>query len=352
MSSINLYAPSFDPFDSYGRVARELSKGLRQQGWNVGEIGELADSPKVLPILGGILLGYPTNYHSYGILAQKSPKIALTMFESTILPTGWVQALNSCDAVIVPSNFCASVMRAQGVTPPIHVVPLGISDTFRAARLRGNDTPLVFLCIGDRGRRKNALATASAFVKAFGDNDKYKLIVKVRESSSFAKISVANPNISIMAQDMSDDELLALYYSCHVMIFASRGEGFGLPPREFSATGGVSLATNFSGLSDNIQRYGVPLDCELELAWAGNDEWYGKLGFWADPTIQTIADRLTVIANNYNELRYDAFTRFALFSQETYQWSVFASKVAAIYTEVLNASYGDRKNSSSPTIGG
>ena len=131
MNIVNLCGPSTDPYDSYGLLFCRLAWHLSQQGVHVNpqvfergnplheyqtpELQAVLSRP-VRPALGGILLGYPVNFHKMGPLVGHGPTVAVTMFESDCLPDGWADALNTCQAVVVPSQWCARVFRACGVT--------------------------------------------------------------------------------------------------------------------------------------------------------------------------------------------------------------------------------------------
>jgi glycosyltransferase involved in cell wall biosynthesis len=68
------------------------------------------------------------------------------------------------------------------------------------------------------------------------------------------------------------------YAKCHALVYPSHGEGKNLPGLEFSATGGVVLATGWSGhdqwLTDAV---GYPLACTVEPMFPGSPE----LAHWA-----------------------------------------------------------------------
>src|SRR5690606_12701591 len=119
---------------------------------------------------------------------------------------------------------------------------------------------------------------AQAFNKAFGDDMRYRLILKSRTDA--VNVSISNPNIEIIAQDMSDEEMCQLYHRAHVMLFPTRGEGFGLPPREFAATGGLAMATNWGGTAENIDRWGIPIEHAMEPAYNTTSKWAGTVGEW------------------------------------------------------------------------
>jgi glycosyltransferase involved in cell wall biosynthesis len=343
---VNLCTPGFDPADSYGRISIELSDALQAAGWHVNEF--TFGSPvrqKVMKVaMGGILLGYPTNFFKFGALVNTGVKIALTMFESDHLPTGWAEVLNTCAAVIVPAQFLVQVFRDSGVTVPIHVAPLGISPVFHKAQRRkaprqwSDKTPLKVLVIGDRGYRKNFHEMAMAHHRAFGDDMRYQLTIKTRtngltrknEAGELLHFGFSNPNITLIEQDMTDAELAALYREHHVLMFGSRGEGFGFPPREFAAMGGVALATDWGGTADDIQHWGVPLPYSMETAWRGSDKFYGVCGQWAAPDMNAASTLLKHIAAHYDDYASHAI-RGAGFVQTRYTWQRFVREVKAIY---------------------
>lgn len=326
---VNIASPNFDQADSYGRIAHELSVWLQARDVHVNEIG-YGGKRRIQGAIGGILLGYPTNIPTYGNLLGIGPRIIVTMFESTALPDGWADHLNQCDAVIVPSHWLVPVFQKAGVTTPIYVVPLGISDAFRQSRTRPAPDPLTFLAIADRGGRKGWHIAGFAFQKAFGDDTAYRLIYKCRRGALGFRFS--NPNIDVIETDLSNDELADLYGQCHVMLFPSCGEGFGLPPREFAATDGLALATDWGGTADDLPRWGLPIPASLTPAWPGDASFEG-LGLWAKPDVDHLADSLLDIAAHYSSYQQQALG-FGAFARQHYTWSTFAESVWAIWEGV------------------
>jgi len=341
MTIVNICSPTFDPCDSYGRIANELSFWLEAWGQQVNQIGDQARKQAIRPSLGGILLGYPTNFWTYGTFVNTGPRIAITMFESTVLPDGWAEKLNRCDAVVVPSRFLMDVFRANGVTAPIRVIPLGISNAFHRAVSRGSSTPFTFLAIADRGRRKAWDKATFAFDKAFGGDMNYRLILKARQMP----FRFTNPNIEVVSEDLTDGQLAQLYSACHVMIFPSCGEGFGLPPREFAATGGIALATDWGGTADDLEHWGIPLPVvRMVDAWPDQKDWRGKLGQWAEVDTAALAETMKQVAAQYE--RMIAFRlRAARFVWSHYHWATFANRVNQLWDEILERKYGNHADS-------
>jgi glycosyltransferase involved in cell wall biosynthesis len=348
MGIVNLFSPNWHPADSYGRIAYELAYHLETSGYHVNKFGDGAPKQEIHVCFGGIFLGYPTMHTdiiSQFRLAGYGARLSITMFESTKLPDDWASALNACDKVLVPADFLVDVFQQSGVGAPIEVVPLGISKAFIEAVKRrvvfewSEKDPLTFVCIADRGNRKNWQKVMFAFVRAFGDDMRFKLLVKSRK----LPLRLTNPNIEIIAEDYSDEQMAELYANAHVLVFPSSGEGFGLPPREFAATGGIALATNWGGMADDIQQWGIPLPHTLVDAWSDKDEWYGKLGQWADVDIDILVDQMRYIADHY-ESYADFGIRAGGFVRSHYRWSTFANRVQTAWegiTTIKEGNYGN-----------
>lgn len=337
---INIGAPNWHFADSYGRVATELRNGLIADGYHVNQYRAKHGPQNTIKMaFGGLLLGYPTLYKTYGVPLKIGPRIAVTMFESSQIPPEWVEPLNECDAVIVPAQFLVKVFRDCGVTVPVHVVPLGVSQEFArySERYQAN-SPFTVLAIADRGRRKGWHEAAQAFIRAFGDDSRYKLILKARGLPMW----FTNPNVELVTGDLSNKEMADLYRRAHVMLFPSRGEGFGLPPREFAATGGLAIATEWGGVADDLRQWGLPIPYTPEPAWKdhGNGAWFGKLGHWANPDVEAMSDLLKHVAKHYDD--YRGFrVQAAGFVLSQYRWQSFARGVKAIWEQVLEEHYGN-----------
>lgn len=331
----NVFAPTFDLCDSYGRVASELAAGLEQLGWQVNRIGEAAPAQVVTPCFGGFLLGYPTHHERFGALATASAgvRVALTMFEATALPEGWVGALNRCDAVVAPSRFVREVFIREGVSVPVHIVPLSVSAVYTkqpVLRAWDGSSPFRVLVIGDRGARKGWWEALLAFHQAFGDDPRYELILKTRKTA----LRVSNPNVRIIEGDYSDIEMRALYDSAHLMVFPGR-EGFGLPPREFAGTGGVAMALDWGGTADGIYQWGAAIPVAgMEPAFRDNAALVGT-GEWAVPDVARMAKMMRAIADDYALYAHNAYINAQTFVKNTYIPRYFGLRCASIYKQVM-----------------
>lgn len=332
---INIFSPNWEIADSYGRIASELKAGFEAKGYHVNPFGDNAPATLLQPAWGGLYLGYPTLYKEFErqiLFAEFGKRVAITMFESTRLLPEWATNLNRCDSVIVPSQFLVPVFRHNGVKAPLHVHPLGVSQEFFSEpqlRTLSSDKPLTFLAIHDRGVRKGGNTALFAFEEAFGDDMRYKLILKSRHEGT----ALSNPNVERIEHDMSNAELAELYKRADVMIFPSCGEGFGLPPREFAATGGIALATNWGGTADALRKWGVSLSYKMGTAWRDNKKWYGKQGQWAEVDQKALVAKLQRLADYFDYFAADAMKASEFVARE-YQWPRFVSSVESVWQQV------------------
>lgn len=338
MNAVTVYSSDWHEADSYGRIARELAAGFEARGLYVNRVGPNAPKHPIRMTFGGIGLGYPTNTDGYGALFEMGPRIWVTAFESTRIPWGWADILNESQGVIVPSNWLVDTFKKEGVTVPVHGIHQGVSQVFKPVeRVRAADAPYTFLLIADRSTRKGFEQGCFAFMRAFGEDPKYRLIIKARETFP---IRFSNANVDTRAVDLSDDDMLKLYAEADCMIFPGR-EGFGLPPREFAATGGVSLALNWGGTADHLPQWGLPIATKgMEPAWPGHPKFAG-LGEWAAIDIDDLAATMRHVATHRDFYRARAI-QSAAFVTQTYDWSVYTDRVLSIWQEALKG-YGTHR---------
>jgi len=231
------------------------------------------------------------------------------------------------DHIITPTAWGKQLFESNGVTTPITVTRLGLNPAYRLRQRPPLDgRPITFLTFIDRGKRKGGIAATNAFIDAFGDDPKVKLIIKGRRA--MIKLGFINPNIETVQQDMTEEELADLYARCDVLVNPNMGEGFGLIPREFAATGGIALATGWAGTGEDLDKWGWSLPYTLEKAdWRGARQLEGKdLGVWAKPDISGVAGVMKHVVKNFSWYQQEAIRR-AEALPEFYNWDQYASLI-------------------------
>lgn len=342
---LTLYTHSTNKCDSYGIIACELARHLTRQGYYVNvlttsgtrvhnsqdeEVKAIMRQP-VFPTCGGIVLAYPTAYTAFGPLIWEGPRVGVVTFESDRLPDDWIANLNRLDAISTPSTWSADIFRRSGVTVPIVVNHEGIEGY--SYSLRTDDKPFTFLTFMDFigfGRKGWDLALW-AFNHAFGNDPDYRMIVKARVAGLEQITAIDNPNIDLLKAEMSEAELNDLYAQCDVMVASSRGEGFGRLPREFALTGGLALATNWSGLTDHIEQWGDPLnEFTMIPAWRTHER-FKHVGSWAECDHRALAEEMKRVAAMPASERNALGLVRSQAVQRLYKWEHYAAEVAKLW---------------------
>jgi hypothetical protein len=212
----------------------------------------------------------------------------VTMFEAESIPDAWVPILNErCERVIVPCEQNARVFRACGVTVPVHVIHGGTDpEEFPVARREVSGNPYTFMCLGDRGSRKGQDLVWRALWNAFGNSDDVRLIIKclpdsmkcVDEKSSDWRIRFWHDEVESMS---------SVYREADCFVFPSRGEGWGMPPREAAMMGLPTIVTRYAGLEVGADDWAIPVD-----SYKLESSVLLKGGMWASADVDELAEKM------------------------------------------------------------
>jgi glycosyltransferase involved in cell wall biosynthesis len=180
---------------------------------------------------------------------------ALTMTEGSELPDEWADAINrTCERVIVPCEWNRQAFVEGGVNVPVHVVPGGTCPTeFPQRHTATTERPYTFLALADRGARKGWGEVWQAFYKGFRDNPDVRLIIKSRPYGNelIDRMALANyddDRVTFWREDI--DDMSRVYSQADCVVIPSRGEGWGMPPREAAMMGIPVITTRAGGLDD------------------------------------------------------------------------------------------------------
>jgi len=236
------------------------------------------------------------------------PLLAYTMFEATRLPAGWVEKLNRyADRVLVPCAWCAEVFADNGVTRPIDVVKWGVDPVDyplldRTRTVEG--LPYTFLWSGTPDRRKGWDLVYQAFSRAFEEREDVRLMLHFRKLPA-GLTGVRDVNVSLVVGLLGRPALRQLLQCADCFVFPSRGEGWGLPPREAAATGLPVIATQAHGLAED--QWAIPLGAR-GMSRAEYGPWE-DIGEWFEPDgEQLVAEMLRVCDDRETAAQFGART--------------------------------------------
>jgi glycosyltransferase involved in cell wall biosynthesis len=227
---------------------------------------------------------------------------AFTMWETDTLPPGAVRELNRCGAVVVPSRWGERCFRANGVTAPIEVVPLGHDpDTFRPDPDAAPRVVRVFGTAGaldEGGLRKNVQLVIDLFRQAFPSDPGVRLRVKVTPSSPRVDTR-GDARIEVTDTPLSPAGLADWYRSLDAFVNGSAGEGFGLHLLEAMACGVPLVSSTFGGAGAFFDGR-VGYEVGYRPCGAVNAVYRGG---WSEPDAAGIVARMREVARDGAEAR-------------------------------------------------
>ena len=193
-------------------------------------------------------------------------KIGFTMYESSdplrVYPE-WRHQCNAVDRLFVPCNYCKELF-SEFAKVPIDVVPLAIHEGYCNPKLRTPQSKFRVVTYATLTGRKAPLEMIDTFQRAFQGHDDVEFVLKTRlglvGSQDPGVPDFNDPRIKIMDGTWSWQDLRRLLYSSDCMFYLSKGEGFGMTPREAMATGCPTILADNSGMSDVCDdRYNWPV---------------------------------------------------------------------------------------------
>jgi glycosyltransferase involved in cell wall biosynthesis len=276
----------------------------------------------------------------------KGTQIVWAMFESDRLPARYIRFLHAdVDFVWVPSSWGRDVLIANGIAAEnVDIVPLGVDANLFHTYLRrkfDQSRPFRFLAVGKFEKRKAYDELLAAFRDAFGNSGDVELVIKAdyfidseskREAFSALVASFGISNVRLMFGDWAKEQLFSLYSTCDAFVFPSRGEAWGLPAIEAVASGLPIVSTFYSGHTEFLPCVETSLfkvdytlqpidDPEYHRYWPSDTGDYGR---WAQPSVTSIAEGLTVTRQGHSRLA-DAAAKNSLLIRERFSWNAAAN---------------------------
>lgn len=245
----------------------------------------------------------PIDYTSGG-----KHNVGFSYWETTRLPEDWVKRMNQMDEVWTTSRWAKEVFIDSGVTKEVYDFKLGVhSEFFYPAPRSPKNGQFTFLSIGSPSTRKNSQIAVDAFIKLFGNDDRYKLLYKsvdapdarLRNDSGQMTSIYNHPNIEVIERDVPIKELADIYDRADCLIYPTSGEGWGMLPFQAIAKGIPTICTNATSCTEYAH-----LSLPLDFTW-GTDKMsgiYGECGQWAMPNFDDLCDKMLYVIDNYDKI--------------------------------------------------
>lgn len=234
----------------------------------------------------------------------------------------WVEAVNSMNLVIVPSEFTKETfIRSGEISTPILVIPESYMDEVAGEGKIDLDLPTKFnfLVFGQvtgntpETDRKNLPYTLKWLAETFANNPEVGVVLKTNmgRNTKLDRYSCAGifsqllmqivkgpgPRFYLLHGDMSNEEVVGLYKhpKINALLTLTHGEGYGLPILEAAACGLPVIAPAWSGHME-FMKHGkfVTLNHEVKEIHPDrvDDNIFKKGAKWAYPAEADVKHRL------------------------------------------------------------
>jgi glycosyltransferase involved in cell wall biosynthesis len=245
-------------------------------------------------------------------LATAGYRIAMWYWELAAFRPDWIHCAEHYDEIWVGSTFGRRAVQAV-TKVPVHVVPPPVTandgDGARARRDWGiPDTAFVFLYVFDYSSyvdRKNPLCLIDAYLSEFGDDSRYRLVLKVSygragEESlrAIAETCSRHDTVCIVDAILPDDDLDDLYAMADCYVSPHRSEGFGLTVAEQMLRGCPVIATDYGATTDFVNPE-VAYPLAFRLMEIESDQGPYPAGYvWANPLQDRLAELMRQVVDD------------------------------------------------------
>jgi len=311
---ISWFSPPVGVDCGYGNVAVSLINAIQEKKVKVDFV---SSTPKV-----HISFCQPHLYMG----KDNQYRVGYTPWESTAIQQSWVDMMNRQDEIWTTSDFCVEVFEQYKVNDIIRKVQHGISPSWKIYEREIGDK-FTFFHIGAPAQRKGGQMVVDAFLELYDGNEEYQLLMKsggvsdcrARSEGVYLGNARNHPQITIIEDMISEDDLYRLYKSAHCMVYPTNGEGWGLIPWQAIATGMPTICTNATGCTE-FAELSVPLDSTPGEAIGIH------LGNWVNPSYGDLLDKMKWVVENYAKIR-ETTIHSARVVHDTRSWSDVADTV-------------------------
>jgi ADP-heptose:LPS heptosyltransferase len=318
------YGHVFDA-SGYGAAARAYIHALHAAGVDLQVFNLTTGSPAVRDELIESLIqrhitpdlclfhGIPAAWASEAF--RHTHYVAMTVWETTMMPPQWRNALRRALDVWLPCDFNVRVFERELRRPVMklpHPVPLPPRDPGDIATLRLDATDVVFYSIFEWQERKGPFEQMLAFLRAFSRRDGTVLVLKAGPSSASdahaallraRRDTGSDARIVLCCESWNDGAVAALHARGDCYVSLHRGEGWGYPLFEAALRGTPVVATAFGGPLEYLDPTHHRLVPYRVVSVRQRYVFYNGAMDWADPDVEEAARQLRWVYENLDDAR-------------------------------------------------
>lgn len=319
-----LFTPHNSTSTGYGLMEKGLLYGFEQAGQALTPCS--ADNPPQ----GSVTLvpAFP-DWGAHPALAH-TRRWVFTMSESNLVSPAWVKYINTYfERCLVPCPPLVDIYKNSGVTIPVDFIPLGV-DYNPPPFVDRNPNPEQFIWLGYSlgDSRKGADLTLFAFDRVCGHDPRFKLWIKCRDNPRWLGY-INDDRVTLITGETSHQEWLNLLSQVNGFVFPSRGEGWGMPPREAVLSGLPTIATQWLGMWDADQ-WAFPVGVDKYIpAQFDYVEANAEGSYWVEPKSSDIDQHMRWIIEHYEAaLIYARLKREILLN--CYSWKQTVDRILGL----------------------
>ena len=307
--------------------------------------------------------------HSYPPIWQwpasdRTKVVFIQPWEYTKAPFEWQYKFETfADALIVPSNFVATVFKNAGLKPQnLFVVPNGYNEELFNMNEDNSESKYIdkdkfnFVYVGNSQWRKGLDILMNAWKDAFKKFDKTTLTIK-DSPKIYGQSNVLNEivkmqyktgcsEVQYIDEDLSDEEMAALFKSSDILVHPYRAEGYGMHVQEAMACGCVPLVSADGATDDFVSHEnGFMLPVEKKhinitdsnvFAMKPGDAMTGMSThtFYNEPNVDALKNGIKMIYHSHNKEEEIYSKKDAMNMVNT--WNKVVEDYVSVFEEIAN----------------
>jgi glycosyltransferase involved in cell wall biosynthesis len=190
-------------------------------------------------------------------------------WEYSSMPSEWQYKFDTfADAVIVPSEWNASVYKSSGINPnKIFVVPNGYDELVFYKANNKNTNTIRFVYVGCAQFRKGIDVLLGVWSQLTKKHENVELVIKdtpqvygannLLQDILTLQYKTGCAKITYIDESLTDTQMADLYRSCDIVIHPYRGEGFGMHIQEAMACGCLPIVTSGGPTDEFVEDYKI-----------------------------------------------------------------------------------------------